>query len=74
MYSGLFIGKVPINEVITFFSEYLPFSSFLDVPVFPPTFNPITLAFLPVPESTICFNNLLTLIEVSFFKIFFGCI
>ena len=71
MYFGLFIGKVPINEVITFFSEYLPSSSFLDVPVFPPTSNPLTLAFLPVPEVTIFFSKLLTLLDVLSFNIFF---
>ena len=65
-YFGLSIGKVPINEVITFFSEYFPFSSFLEVPVFPPTATPNTFAFFPVPFFTISFKSKLICCEVSF--------
>ena len=60
IYLGLFIGNVPINDVITFFSEYSPFSSFLEVPVLPPTVNPLTFAFFPVPLSTIFLSKLFT--------------
>ena len=56
---GSSIGKAPIKDVITFFSEYLPFSTFFEVPVLPPYSSPLTLAFLPVPFFTISFNKLL---------------
>ena len=52
MYFGFLIGKAPINDVITFVSEYLPFSNFLEVPVFPPISIPSTIAFCPVPFLT----------------------
>ena len=59
-----------MKEVITFFSEYFPFSSFLEVPVFPPTFIPLTLAFLPVPFFTISLSKMFIFFEVESFKFF----
>ena len=68
MYFGFLIGKAPINDVITFVSEYLPFSNFLEVPVFPPISIPSTIAFCPVPFLTTSAKSLLIFFDVFSFK------
>ena len=51
---------------MTFFSEYSPFSTFFDVPVFPPNLRPVTLAVLPVPFFTTFSNKRLIISDVFF--------
>ena len=50
---GFSTGKNPTKLDINSFSEYCPSINFFDVPVFPATFHPATLANFPLPFSTV---------------------